>query len=85
MLELYDALRGVAGLGGEPGFAPARPGELARIALDCAEAAGSWALAAEVGLADWARPVPGRGRPGDLVRVEVAGRWPPSPWTGRRR
>jgi UDP-glucose 4-epimerase len=38
VLELYDALRGVAGRGGEPGFAPARPGELARIALDCAEA-----------------------------------------------
>jgi UDP-glucose 4-epimerase len=39
VLELYDALRAVAGFGGEPEFAPARPGELARIALDCAEAA----------------------------------------------
>jgi UDP-glucose 4-epimerase len=39
VLELYDALRAVAGFGGEPGFAPARPGELGRIALDCAEAA----------------------------------------------
>jgi UDP-glucose 4-epimerase len=38
VLELYDALREVAGFGGEPTFAPARPGELARIALDCAEA-----------------------------------------------
>jgi UDP-glucose 4-epimerase len=38
VLELYDALRAVSGLGGEPGFAPARPGELGRIALDCAEA-----------------------------------------------
>jgi UDP-glucose 4-epimerase len=38
VLELYDALRGVAGFGPEPTFAPARPGELARIALDCAEA-----------------------------------------------
>jgi UDP-glucose 4-epimerase len=38
VLELYDALRGVVGRGGEPEFAPARPGELARIALDCAEA-----------------------------------------------
>jgi UDP-glucose 4-epimerase len=38
VLELYDALREVAGLGDEPEFAPARPGELGRIALDCAEA-----------------------------------------------
>ena len=38
VLELYEALRAVAGFGGEPTFAPARPGELARIALDCAEA-----------------------------------------------
>jgi UDP-glucose 4-epimerase len=38
VLELYDLLRRVAGVGGEPGFAPPRPGELARIALDCAEA-----------------------------------------------
>jgi UDP-glucose 4-epimerase len=36
--ELYDALRAVAGFGDEPAFAPARPGELARIALDCAAA-----------------------------------------------
>jgi UDP-glucose 4-epimerase len=28
----------VAGFGGDPEFAPARPGELARIALDCGEA-----------------------------------------------
>jgi UDP-glucose 4-epimerase len=38
VLELYDALRAVAGFGDEPAFAPARPGELARIALDCAAA-----------------------------------------------
>jgi UDP-glucose 4-epimerase len=38
VLELYDGLRRVAGFGAEPAFAPARPGELARIALDCAEA-----------------------------------------------
>src|SRR5213078_4462785 len=38
VLDLYDALREVAGFGGEPTFAPARPGELARIALDCAAA-----------------------------------------------
>jgi UDP-glucose 4-epimerase len=38
VLELYDALRRAAGVGGEPRFAPPRPGELARIALDCAEA-----------------------------------------------
>jgi UDP-glucose 4-epimerase len=39
VLELYDALREVAGFGGGPEFAPARPGELGRIALDCSEAA----------------------------------------------
>jgi UDP-glucose 4-epimerase len=38
VLELYDALRAVAGFGDEPAFAPARPGELARIALDSAAA-----------------------------------------------
>jgi UDP-glucose 4-epimerase len=38
VLELYDALRAVAGFGDEPTFAPPRPGELARIALDWAEA-----------------------------------------------
>jgi len=38
VLELYQALREVAGFGAEPAFAPARPGELARIALDCAQA-----------------------------------------------
>ena len=42
VLELYDALRGVAGFGADPEFAPARPGELARIALDCSEA--RWVL-----------------------------------------
>jgi UDP-glucose 4-epimerase len=38
VLELYAALRQVAGFGDEPTFAPPRPGELGRIALDCAEA-----------------------------------------------
>jgi UDP-glucose 4-epimerase len=38
VLELYAALREVAGFGDEPTFAPPRPGELGRIALDCAEA-----------------------------------------------
>ena len=38
VLELYAALREVAGFGEEPTFAPPRTGELARIALDCAEA-----------------------------------------------
>jgi UDP-glucose 4-epimerase len=38
VLELYAGLREVAGFGGEPTFAPPRPGELGRIALDCAEA-----------------------------------------------
>jgi|SoiMethySBSTD1v2_1073268.scaffolds.fasta_scaffold189487_2 UDP-glucose 4-epimerase len=38
VLELYDALRAVSGLGGAPTFAPARPGELGRIALDCSAA-----------------------------------------------
>jgi hypothetical protein len=32
--ELYAALRGVVGFGPDPEFAPARAGELARIALD---------------------------------------------------
>ena len=52
VLELYDALRGVAGRGGEPGFAPARPGELARIALDCAEAERVLGWRPRAGLAD---------------------------------
>jgi UDP-glucose 4-epimerase len=38
VLELYAALREVAGFGDEPTFAPPRPGELGRIALDCAKA-----------------------------------------------
>jgi UDP-glucose 4-epimerase len=38
VLDLYAGLREVAGFGGEPTFAPPRPGELGRIALDCAEA-----------------------------------------------
>ncbi|HJT99760.1 MAG TPA: NAD-dependent epimerase/dehydratase family protein, partial [Actinomycetes bacterium] len=38
VLELYDALRAVAGFGDDPTFAPPRAGELARIALDCAAA-----------------------------------------------
>jgi UDP-glucose 4-epimerase len=38
VLDLYAALREVAGFGGDPTFAPPRPGELGRIALDCAEA-----------------------------------------------
>jgi UDP-glucose 4-epimerase len=38
VLDLYAGLREVAGFGGEPTFAPPRPGEVGRIALDCAEA-----------------------------------------------
>jgi UDP-glucose 4-epimerase len=52
VLELYGALREVSGLGGEPGFAPARPGELARIALDSAEAGRVLGWRPRVGLAD---------------------------------
>ncbi|HET8787617.1 MAG TPA: NAD-dependent epimerase/dehydratase family protein [Actinomycetes bacterium] len=52
VLELYDALRGVAGFGAEPEFAPARPGELARIALDSAEAGRVLGWRSRVGLAD---------------------------------
>jgi UDP-glucose 4-epimerase len=52
VLELFAALRGVSGLGGEPGFAPARPGELARIALDPAEAGRVLGWRPRVGLAD---------------------------------
>src|ERR687898_125297 len=52
VLELYDALRGVAGFGAEPEFAPARPGELARIALDCGEAGRVLGWAPKADLAD---------------------------------
>jgi UDP-glucose 4-epimerase len=52
VLELYDALRGVAGFGGEPEFALARPGELGRIALDCAEAGRVLGWRAKADLAD---------------------------------
>jgi UDP-glucose 4-epimerase len=52
VLELYDALREVAGFGGEPEFAPARPGELGRIALDCAEAGRVLGWAPKADLAD---------------------------------
>jgi UDP-glucose 4-epimerase len=52
VLELYEALREVSGLGGEPGFAPARAGELARIALDPAEAGRVLGWRPRVGLAD---------------------------------
>jgi UDP-glucose 4-epimerase len=52
VLELYTALREVSGLGGEPEFAPARPGELARIALDSAEAGRVLGWRSRVGLAD---------------------------------
>jgi len=38
VLELYAALREVTGFGPEPVFAPARPGELQRIALDSRQA-----------------------------------------------
>jgi UDP-glucose 4-epimerase len=38
VLDLYDRLREIAGFGDEPTFAPPRPGELGRIALDCSEA-----------------------------------------------
>jgi UDP-glucose 4-epimerase len=38
VLELYDALRAVAGSGDAPEHAPARPGELERIALDVTRA-----------------------------------------------
>jgi UDP-glucose 4-epimerase len=38
VLELYDALRAEAGTGGEVEHAPARPGELERIALDVTRA-----------------------------------------------
>jgi len=34
VLGLYAALREVTGTGAEPTFAPARPGELQRVALD---------------------------------------------------
>jgi UDP-glucose 4-epimerase len=52
VLELYDALREVAGFGADPEFAPARPGELARIALDCSEARRVLGWAPKADLAD---------------------------------
>jgi UDP-glucose 4-epimerase len=52
VLELYDALRAVAGFGGDPEFAPARPGELGRIALDCGEARRVLGWAPRADLAD---------------------------------
>jgi UDP-glucose 4-epimerase len=52
VLELYDALREVAGFGPEPAFAPARPGELARIALDCSRAGRVLGWRAGTDLAD---------------------------------
>lgn len=39
VLDLYAALREVTGFGPDPEFAPPRPGELQRIALDSSEAA----------------------------------------------
>jgi UDP-glucose 4-epimerase len=50
VLELYAALREVAGFGGDPAFAPPRAGELGRIALDCAEAGRVLGWRATVGL-----------------------------------
>jgi UDP-glucose 4-epimerase len=52
VLGLYDALREVAGIGDEPEFAPARPGELGRIALDCGEAHRVLGWAPKTNLAD---------------------------------
>ena len=52
VLELYDALRAVAGFGDEPEFAPARPGELGRIALDCGGARRVLGWAPKADLAD---------------------------------
>jgi UDP-glucose 4-epimerase len=50
VLDLYAALREVAGFGGDPVFAPPRAGELGRIALDCAEAGRVLGWRATVGL-----------------------------------
>jgi UDP-glucose 4-epimerase len=52
VLELYDALREVAGFGAEPTFAPARAGELARIALDWARASQVLGWRPKTGLAE---------------------------------
>ena len=51
VLELYARLREIAGFGGEPTFAPPRPGELGRIALDCSEAGRvlGWRPAVDLG------------------------------------
>ena len=55
VLELYAALREVAGFGDEPTFAPPRPGELGRIALDCAQAQRVLGWRAAVDLAEGLR------------------------------
>ena len=52
VLELYDALRQVAGFGPEPTFAPPRQGELSRIALDPGEAGRVLGWRPAIGLRD---------------------------------
>ncbi|HEX8131858.1 MAG TPA: NAD-dependent epimerase/dehydratase family protein, partial [Actinomycetes bacterium] len=52
VLELYAALREVAGFGPEPTFAPARQGELQRIALDAAAAGRALDWRPEISLAE---------------------------------
>ena len=52
VLELYAALRSVAGFGPEPTFAPARQGELQRIALDAAAAGPALGWRPRISLAE---------------------------------
>jgi UDP-glucose 4-epimerase len=52
VLRLYAALREVTGFGPEPTFAPSRPGELLRIALDARRAEALLGWRARVDLAD---------------------------------
>jgi UDP-glucose 4-epimerase len=55
VLDLYATLREVAGTGAEPGFAPARQGELGRVALDAGLARRVLGWAPATGLADGLR------------------------------
>jgi UDP-glucose 4-epimerase len=55
VLEVYDALRDVTGFGPEPRLAPARPGELSRVALDTSLAHRLLGWRAHTGLKDGLR------------------------------
>jgi UDP-glucose 4-epimerase len=55
VLELIDTLSGLAGVQAEPEFAPARPGEVLRNALDPSKSKNELAFEAKVGMTDGLR------------------------------